>query len=202
MKTLLIPTDFSANSKHAASYGYNLAKLIKANVGLCNSVIVPAEIPQAGFGTYHNQHMKTTATDPLLDEELQELYILSSHWASDLSFAEDEIRFLNKIVQFFFTPGSEANDLPEIEAISNDLLNQAAKIACLKSQSAELLKMISPLIGKKNPKIGLGFLEKFSTRQNEIRQTAKEVKEMKTGLFDIVERMLKQHPTKTSQVII
>lgn len=49
MKKLLIATDFSANAKHAAEYGYNLAKQIKADIVLCNAVIVPAEIPQAGI---------------------------------------------------------------------------------------------------------------------------------------------------------
>lgn len=49
MKNLLITTDFSSNAKHAADYGYNLAKQIKANVILCNAVIVPAEMPQAGI---------------------------------------------------------------------------------------------------------------------------------------------------------
>jgi nucleotide-binding universal stress UspA family protein len=48
MKTLLVATDFSANAKHAAEYGYNLAKQIKANIVLCNAVIVPAEMPQSG----------------------------------------------------------------------------------------------------------------------------------------------------------
>ncbi|MFI5137767.1 MAG: universal stress protein [Sphingobacteriales bacterium] len=49
MKTLLIPTDFSANAKNAAEYGYRLAKQVKTDVVLCNAVIIPAEIPQAGF---------------------------------------------------------------------------------------------------------------------------------------------------------
>lgn len=48
MKTLLVATDFSANARHAAEYGYNLAKQIKANIVLCNAVIVPAETPQSG----------------------------------------------------------------------------------------------------------------------------------------------------------
>jgi nucleotide-binding universal stress UspA family protein len=48
MKTLLVATDFSANARHAAEYGYKLAKQIKANIVLCNAVIVPAEMPQLG----------------------------------------------------------------------------------------------------------------------------------------------------------
>ena len=48
MERILISTDFSANATHAAEYGYNLAKHLKANVALCNAVLVPAEMPQAG----------------------------------------------------------------------------------------------------------------------------------------------------------
>ena len=49
MKTLLLSTDFSANATHAAEYGYNLAKQLKADLVLCNAIIIPAEIPQAGM---------------------------------------------------------------------------------------------------------------------------------------------------------
>jgi nucleotide-binding universal stress UspA family protein len=48
MERILISTDFSANATHAAQYGYNLAKHLKANVVLCNAVLVPAQVPQAG----------------------------------------------------------------------------------------------------------------------------------------------------------
>ena len=49
MKKILIATDFSANATHAAEYGYRLAKQIKADIVLCNVVIVPAEMPQIGM---------------------------------------------------------------------------------------------------------------------------------------------------------
>jgi len=40
--------------------------------------------------------MKKVTKDPQLEEELQELYLESKHWLSDLHFEEDEIRFLKK----------------------------------------------------------------------------------------------------------
>ena len=46
MKNLLLLTDFSATADNAVSYGYQLAKEIKANVLLCNVVDIPAQIPQ------------------------------------------------------------------------------------------------------------------------------------------------------------
>jgi nucleotide-binding universal stress UspA family protein len=49
MKTILISTDFSPNAAHAAAYGYNLAKQVKANILLANAITVPAEVPQSGL---------------------------------------------------------------------------------------------------------------------------------------------------------
>ena len=46
MKKILIATDFSANAKHAAEYGYTIASQVKAGIILCNTFIVPAEMPR------------------------------------------------------------------------------------------------------------------------------------------------------------
>lgn len=43
MKTLLIATDFSVNARHIATYGYRLAKQIRANIVLCHAVNLPSE---------------------------------------------------------------------------------------------------------------------------------------------------------------
>lgn len=48
MKTLLIATDFSANARHVATYGYHLAKQLRANIVLCHALNVPSECLQAG----------------------------------------------------------------------------------------------------------------------------------------------------------
>jgi nucleotide-binding universal stress UspA family protein len=52
MKTVLFPTDFSTAASHAVSYGYNLAIHIKANVVLCNAVLLPSEAPQVGLSVW------------------------------------------------------------------------------------------------------------------------------------------------------
>jgi hypothetical protein len=52
MKKFLFPIDFSDNAKHALYYGYSLAKQVKANVIICNVIIEPAQIPQAGLVTW------------------------------------------------------------------------------------------------------------------------------------------------------
>jgi|SRR6185503_14064658 len=90
MKTLLIPTDFSATSKHAAEYGYKLAKQIKANVVLCNSVIVPAEIPQAGLVVWPIEEY-----DTLIENSTDELKKLKSSLTKDSEGFTPAISYVN-----------------------------------------------------------------------------------------------------------
>jgi len=47
MKNILVATDFSVPAENAAHYAIQLAKLIKANVMLCNAYKVPADAPMA-----------------------------------------------------------------------------------------------------------------------------------------------------------
>lgn len=49
MKTIVITTDFSDGSKQVARYGFELARQLRTDVTLCNAMIIPAEIPQAGI---------------------------------------------------------------------------------------------------------------------------------------------------------
>jgi nucleotide-binding universal stress UspA family protein len=74
MKKFLFPTDFSANATHAAAYGYNLAKQVKANIILCNAVIIPAEMPQSGMIAWPMEE-----SDILLKDSNNELKSVKSH---------------------------------------------------------------------------------------------------------------------------
>jgi len=74
MKKLLIATDFSATAKHAAEYGYLLAKQLKAGVFLCNTITVPAAVPMPGMVAWPQGE-----SDILLDDSTEELKRLKAH---------------------------------------------------------------------------------------------------------------------------
>jgi nucleotide-binding universal stress UspA family protein len=74
MKKFLFPTDFSANAKHALDYGYSLAKQAQANIMICNAVITPAEIPQAGLVSWPIEEY-----DLLEDDSKHELRRIKKH---------------------------------------------------------------------------------------------------------------------------
>jgi len=93
MRTLLFPTDFSANSNHAAEYGFNMAAQIRANIILLNAVIIPAEAPQAGLMVWPMEE-----SDTLLKDSADELKRLQSHFEhleNSFSF-KPSVRCLNE----------------------------------------------------------------------------------------------------------
>ncbi len=71
MKKFLFPTDFSATATHALNYGYSLARQVKANIIICNAVIEPAEVPQAGMVSWPVEE-----SELLLEESSHELRLL------------------------------------------------------------------------------------------------------------------------------
>ncbi|HVS94238.1 MAG TPA: universal stress protein [Mucilaginibacter sp.] len=74
MKKILIATDFSANAKHAAEYGYALAAALKQEVVLCNAFVVPAEVPDSGMLVWPRYEY-----DELLKSSVQELELLDRY---------------------------------------------------------------------------------------------------------------------------
>jgi nucleotide-binding universal stress UspA family protein len=74
MKKFLFPTDFSANAKHALAYGYNLARQVKANIVICNAIIEPAEVAQAGLVVWPMEE-----SELLVKDSSRELNLLKQH---------------------------------------------------------------------------------------------------------------------------
>lgn len=68
---MLIATDFSAGARHAAEYGYELARKLMANIVLCNAITVPAEIPQAGLVVWPMEEYELLKQGS--DQELKQL---------------------------------------------------------------------------------------------------------------------------------
>ena len=93
MKTILFPTDFSENAKHAIRYGYYLSRQISADIILCNAVIIPAEAPQAGLVAWPLEE-----SDTLLKDSTAELAKLKSsiEKSRNKSGFQPTIRYLNQ----------------------------------------------------------------------------------------------------------
>jgi hypothetical protein len=134
--------------------------------------------------------MKTIIMDEQLEYELQELYLLSKHWASDLKFVEDEVRILKDILDKYL---GRMGDLQAKEAKNFEkiLMQQDAVILDLKNQIREFLKFVEPYINDSKKEIGLNFIEKFSSLGAEIREQSEYVKLLKKLLFSFTENVMR-----------
>jgi nucleotide-binding universal stress UspA family protein len=74
MKKLLFLTDFSTTAMHAAEYGYQFAKQIKADIVLGNAIIIPTEVPQSGMVAWPLEE-----SDILLEDSEKGLKRLKAH---------------------------------------------------------------------------------------------------------------------------
>ena len=141
--------------------------------------------------------MKTTvALDPELECELQELYMLSNHWISDIQFVEHEIRFLKNILHKYLVPALKNDQLIEMETFNKTLTRLNADIPVLKNKILDLLKFIGPyLIDETNTEINLSLLEKFTALETEIKALFENVKQVKRLLFSFIEEIMKSECT-------
>jgi len=138
--------------------------------------------------------MKTTKQDPQLETELQELYILSKHWTSDINFAEDEIRILKDVLKKHIIPNdnlqlAEANDFYKM------LVLQDTIVADTKRKVSEFLQFIKPFVRGAENEIGINLIEKFSVLNTDIQDLLDSVRQVKKSLYFFTETVMKTELT-------
>ncbi|MBD1393028.1 universal stress protein [Mucilaginibacter glaciei] len=151
MKKFLVPTDFSATAKHAAEYGYQLAKSLKADIILCNAITVPAESPQAGLVVWPMEEMGLLIDDS--EKKLKRLktsmqqHDLADDFKPAISFIDKSGTVIDVVSNIIET---QAIDLVIIGAHSNDwmttfllgdhssqLINDSSKLLLIVPQAAK-----------------------------------------------------------------
>jgi nucleotide-binding universal stress UspA family protein len=105
MKTLLIATDFSATASHALRFAYYMATIVKANMVICNVVVIPIASPQAGLVVWPMEN-----PEGLLKESKDALLQLKL----DLEREEEKEGF-NPAIRCISTPG-------EVTEVVNELI--------------------------------------------------------------------------------
>lgn len=122
MKNLLIATDFSPQARHAAEYGYSLAKQLRANVLLCNALIIPAEVPQAGLVIW-----PMAEQDVLEEDSTSELQRLKAH----LEIADQTDKFRPCITYF--------NETGTVADVVNGQVNDKTNMVIMSTHCGDFL---------------------------------------------------------------
>ncbi|RYY70690.1 MAG: universal stress protein [Chitinophagaceae bacterium] len=105
MKTILVATDFSVPAENAAHYAIQLAKLIKADILLCNAYKVPADAPMAAQVPWPlmNEEDSESESDSYLTqlvERLSGIDCKSDHFYPQITF-ESEKGELGQVIREF-----------------------------------------------------------------------------------------------------
>lgn len=138
--------------------------------------------------------MKTPAIDTQLEYELQELYILSKHWSSDISFVEDELRILKDILNKYLIKMGNLQ-VKEAKNFEKILGQQDAAILDIKSKISKFLTFMEPLVTGTKMEIGVNLIEKFTGLQTQITSLSEYVKVLKKSLFSFTEEVMRADGT-------
>jgi hypothetical protein len=135
--------------------------------------------------------MKTIIQDGELEFELQELYILSKHWISDIHFIEDELRFLKHVVEKHLAPNLKNEQLFEVDDFNKVFVQTEGNIPALKTEVSDFLNFIAPMVKQPDRMIGLNLLEKFTALDAEMKTLFESLKQVKKLLFSFTEGVMK-----------
>jgi wobble nucleotide-excising tRNase len=138
--------------------------------------------------------MKTPAIDTQLEYELQELYILSKHWASDISFVEDEVRILKDILNKYLIKMGNLQ-VKEARNFEKILGQQDATILDIKSKISKFLTFMEPFVTGAKKEIGINLIEEFTELQAQITSLSEYVKVLKKSLFSFTEEVMRADGT-------
>ncbi len=134
--------------------------------------------------------MTTTIEDNQLAEELQDFYLGTKQWLSDLELLNSEISFLKKLFERLFSPQVNTPDF----GIVAGLLQQAAAVENKRHElSREIflfLHRLEPLITSKAEGYCLELVESHARLEAEMEQLNSDFKTLNSTLFHYGQQLI------------
>ena len=142
--------------------------------------------------------METTAQTSVQQTPfLQQIYIATHHWLNDMSFFDDEIRFLNSLLEKYFLFLLSDEHVNRIQMLSDQLKKTSIVKKIIKD---DLLKHQTHLDG--TLKNSIENREDFLTLEHarieeELTELTKSFKDIKHEIFKITEEVMKSDKLNT-----
>lgn len=134
--------------------------------------------------------MATVINDDQLDQELQELFIISNHWNSDVCFIQDEIRFLKNALNKYrpYTKYLQAGEAANFYKI---LETQTATTVAVKDKISVFTRSIEMFIIDPKKQLGLDMLERFNGLGTEIQSISQYTKLLRKLVLAFIEDIIR-----------
>jgi len=133
--------------------------------------------------------MTTIIEDNELNTELQELYLVSKRWLSDLDFLENELEFLRRRFKTF-DMATNWIDLQEITRIDK-------KHADLKAHIMNYAHKLEPLITETKQPFDINLIETYAQIETELNRFSEEIQSVKNAALELTKERLKKDHSQT-----
>ena len=130
----------------------------------------------------------------MLEAEWQELHALTIHWQSDVTFFGDELRFIDLLIDKYFTTLVDKNHI----AITKDV---TAKLSDIKKTYESLHQKVSIHLQHfencvANPFASDAFRNEHATLEDELVSFVKNFRDIKRSVFQLTEQVIKDEKEK------
>ncbi|MFD2873740.1 hypothetical protein ACFS5N_14740 [Mucilaginibacter ximonensis] len=129
----------------------------------------------------NNQDMKKINEDPELEFELQEVYLTSKQWLSDLAFLEEETTFLEEQLS---AAGHTPLKASKQQNLAARLQNARQVHQYIRCQLDGFINQLEPLLLQTNPDPNLKLLEDFIALQTAVLDALAVLKGIKYALVE------------------
>lgn len=133
-----------------------------------------------------------------LDCELQEMYMISSHWKTDIEFVKDEVRFMKNMLNNYKTSltGIELTKAIQFQKIVE---HEGTKIQDAETKISRFLELMGPIVNHSKNEFGLDLLEKFNELDTAIKSITNYILLVKRLVFIFLEKII--NAKKNYQVV-
>ncbi|MDB5005526.1 MAG: hypothetical protein JWQ34_3751 [Mucilaginibacter sp.] len=133
--------------------------------------------------------MEVLIDNTQLDCELQEMYIISSHWKTDVDFVKDEIRFLKNTLNKYKTGVMDVEQI-RITQFQKIVDHEEGKIHEAESKIFEFLELLGPIVNHAKNEFGLDVLGKFNELETDIKSVTNYILLVKRLVFLFLEKII------------
>ncbi len=131
-----------------------------------------------------------TEEDTALELELQELYLASKHWLSDIDFISDELRFFKDVIRKYFVQGQGVRIGTKLDGYAMMLDQLERESLKITARVTDYLKFMEPYVSDPAKKIGLSLIEKHTTLENDMSSLFDAAKLLKKSIFSLAEEVM------------
>jgi len=132
----------------------------------------------------------------LLDAEWQELHALTSHWQSDIVFFGDELRFIDILIDKYFTSLVDKENIAATKNVAAKLSDIRKTHESLYQKVLKHLRHIENLMVDPFALDAAAFRNEHQMLEDELVAFVKDFRDIKNRVFQLTDRIVKTEKQK------